>query len=50
MVGSWCCVRGGESDGKMDREMDGEMDGESDGKMDVGDDEMGAWLGTLDTD
>lgn len=46
MVGSWCCVRGGESDGKMDRE----MDGESDGKMDVGDDEMGAWLGTLDTD
>lgn len=38
MVGSWCCVRGGESDG------------ESDGKMDVGDDEMGAWLGTLDTD
>lgn len=42
MVGSWCCVRGGESDGKMDREMDGEMD--------VGDDEMGAWLGTLDTD
>lgn len=42
MVGSWCCGRGGESDGKMDREMDGEMD--------VGDDEMGAWLGTLDTD
>lgn len=42
MVGSWCCVRGGE--------MDGEMDGESDGEMDVGDDEMGAWLGTLDTD
>lgn len=42
MVGSWCCVRGGESDGKMDWEMDGEMD--------VGDDEMGAWLGTLDTD
>lgn len=42
MVGSWCCVRGGESDGKMDREMDREMD--------VGDDEMGAWLGTLDTD
>lgn len=30
----------------MDREMDREMDGE----MDVGDDEMGAWLGTLDTD
>lgn len=46
MVGNWCCVRGGESDGKMDREMDREMDGE----MDVGDDEMGAWLGTLDTD
>lgn len=42
MVGNWCCVRGGESDGKMDWEMDGEMD--------VGDDEMGAWLGTLDTD
>lgn len=42
MVGSWCCVRGGESDGESDGEMDGELD--------VGDDEMGAWLGTLDTD
>lgn len=42
MVGSWCCVRGGESDG--------ESDGKMDRKMDVGDDEMGAWLGTLDTD
>lgn len=38
MVGNWCCGRGGESDGEMD------------GEMDVGDDEMGAWLGTLDTD
>lgn len=46
MVGSWCCVRGGESDGESDGKMDGEMDGE----LDVGDDEMGAWLGTLDTD
>lgn len=38
MVGNWCCGRGGESDGEMD------------GEMDVGDDEMGAWLGTLETD
>lgn len=34
MVGSWCVLGC-------------ELDGEVDGEMDVGDDEMGAWPGSL---